>query len=91
MSIKKTIKLLITIFVLGISSHVYAGKYAAEFLRIGVGSRALGMGGAFVAVADYGTASYWNPAGLGNLSKHQVLFIHVQMFNNLEHQNFDNL
>ncbi len=29
-----------------------------------VGVRALGMGGAFVAVADDGTATYWNPAGL---------------------------
>jgi hypothetical protein len=29
-----------------------------------VGQRALGMGGAFVAVADDGTAAYWNPGGL---------------------------
>jgi hypothetical protein len=29
-----------------------------------VGTRALGMGGAFVGVADDATAIYWNPAGL---------------------------
>lgn len=29
-----------------------------------IGTRALGMGGAFVAVADDATAVYWNPAGL---------------------------
>lgn len=29
-----------------------------------VGTRARGMGGAFVAVADDGSAVYWNPAGL---------------------------
>ncbi len=29
-----------------------------------VGMRALGMGGAFVAVADDASATYWNPAGL---------------------------
>jgi hypothetical protein len=29
-----------------------------------VGTRALGMGGAFVAVANDSTASWWNPAGL---------------------------
>jgi len=34
-----------------------------------VGTRAAGMGGAFVAVADDATAAYWNPAGfaLGNV------------------------
>src|SRR5438874_13289544 len=33
-----------------------------------VGTRAAGMGGAFVAVADDASAAYWNPAGfaLGN-------------------------
>jgi len=29
-----------------------------------VGNRALGMGGAFVAVANDSTATWWNPAGL---------------------------
>src|SRR5689334_1293811 len=31
-----------------------------------VGSRALGMGGAFVAVSDDAMAVYWNPAGLAS-------------------------
>ena len=37
---------------------------AAQQVFESVGSRALGMGGAFVAVADDATAPYWNPAGL---------------------------
>jgi hypothetical protein len=36
----------------------------AAFLKIGVGARALGMGGSFAAVADEAGAVYWNPAGL---------------------------
>jgi hypothetical protein len=36
----------------------------AQTVYEGVGSRALGMAGAFVAVADDPTATYWNPAGL---------------------------
>lgn len=44
-----------------------------------VGSRALGMGGAFVAVADDGTAAFWNPAGValgqrGNVTIEWVRF-----------------
>jgi hypothetical protein len=67
-----------------------AGKYAAEFLRIGIGARALGLGGAYVAMADDGTASYWNPAGLADLTRHQVLFSHIQLFDNLAHHHFAN-
>lgn len=36
-------------------------------LGLGVGARATGMGGAFVALADDATAAYWNPAGLGQM------------------------
>ncbi len=35
-----------------------------NFLRMGIGRRALAMGKAFVAVADDPTANYWNPAAL---------------------------
>jgi len=38
----------------------------------GFGARALGMGGAYVAVADDATAASWNPAGLAQLDKKQL-------------------
>ncbi len=37
---------------------------AATFLKIGMGARAMGMGEAFVAIADDPSAVIWNPAGL---------------------------
>jgi hypothetical protein len=43
-----------------------AANFAAAFLETGLGTRGLGMGGAFVAAADDASAAYWNPAGLAN-------------------------
>jgi len=63
-------------------------KYAGEFLNVGAGARALGMGGAFVAVADDGTTAYWSPAGLPSLKSREVAFMHCQQFDSLVQTNF---
>jgi hypothetical protein len=49
-----------------------------------VGARALGMGGAFLAVADDATAAFWNPAGLAQLSELTVEIGAEQQFFELE-------
>ena len=54
------------------------GTTSAPFLEIGVGSRAIGMGSAFVAVADDATALYWNVAGLSRLTQNEMIFIHSE-------------
>src|SRR3954464_2953882 len=51
-------RLAMALFLLTIARPV-----AAQSFDI-LGTRAAGMGGAFVAVADDATAVYWNPAGL---------------------------
>lgn len=43
------------------------GTFDGQFLKIGIGARAAGMGNAFVAVADDPTAVYWNPSGIARL------------------------
>jgi hypothetical protein len=40
------------------------GEAGFAFLKVGIGARAMGMGSAYVALADDPTALYWNPAGL---------------------------
>lgn len=56
------------------------GTTAAPFLKIGAGSRAVGMGGAFTATADDITGIYWNPAGLANNYSREAAFNHVTWF-----------
>lgn len=58
-----------------------APKYSNEFLAIGVGARALGMGNAYVSAVNDVTAGYWNPAGiLGVKGDIQVGLMHSEYF-----------
>ncbi|MCB0787631.1 MAG: PorV/PorQ family protein [Flavobacteriales bacterium] len=58
-----------------------APKYSNEFLAIGVGARALGMGYSLTAATEDVTAGYWNPAGLmGVRSDLQVGAMHSEYF-----------
>ncbi|MFQ5606880.1 MAG: PorV/PorQ family protein [Candidatus Zixiibacteriota bacterium] len=57
--------LLLGMIALGAVDAVAVSQAGALFLRVPVGSRAAGMGQAYVAVADDATATHWNPAGLG--------------------------
>jgi len=62
------------------------GTTSAQFLKIEVGPRAIGMGGAFVAVANDASTIYWNPAGLVRLKKNEVILTHTDW---LADTNFD--
>ena len=76
---------LISVTILILSANVsFAGSGDAgqpgEFLRWGVGARALGMGKAFSSIADDGSAVYWNPAGVAQLRRNELMFMHVNLF-----------
>ncbi|MBD3237174.1 MAG: PorV/PorQ family protein [Candidatus Eisenbacteria bacterium] len=47
-----------------VSAGDSSNNHALPYLRMGVGTRALGMGGAYVAAGNDATVGYWNPAGL---------------------------
>ncbi|UOQ77806.1 PorV/PorQ family protein [Hymenobacter sp. 5516J-16] len=59
-------------------------KYSNEFLNIGVGGRALGMGKVQVSLADDATAGYWNPAGLASQkTKYDAVLMHSELFSGI--------
>lgn len=55
-----------------------AGSTGIASLKLGVGARAMGLGGAYVALADDPTATYWNAAGLAGLRNTEVTAMHNQ-------------
>ena len=57
---------------------VSAENYTGDFLTNGVGGRALGLGGAYVSIADDVTATYWNPAGIAGIrDNYQFCLMHA--------------
>lgn len=62
-------------------AHSQTLKYSNEFLNIGIGGRAMGMGGAVIASNEDVFSSYWNPAGLMNLQDNiQIGAMHNEQF-----------
>ena len=55
------------------------GTFGGQFLKISVGARGAGMGGAFVAVADDASSVFWNAAGIARIDadKSQVSLNHA--------------
>jgi hypothetical protein len=49
----------------------------AKFLALGVSARAIGMGDAFLAISEYASAVYYNPAGLTQVVQREAMFTHV--------------
>lgn len=54
-------------------SEVNFDELNGSDLGMGIGARAIGLGGAFVSIADDASATFWNPAGLTNIKSNQFL------------------
>jgi hypothetical protein len=62
------------------------GTSGSQFLGIGIGARAQGMGGAFTSVAEGATGFRWNPAGLARAEGHQVALSHAAWLDDVSYQ-----
>lgn len=89
---KKYIRYGFLIFSLFCTSFVFGevvfAKYGGAFMRIGVGARPLGMGGACVAICEDVTSIYWNPAGLASMETLQIHGMHSERFSGIVNWDF---
>ncbi|MGE5430834.1 MAG: PorV/PorQ family protein [Syntrophomonadaceae bacterium] len=79
---------LLTLLITESNAQLKIGKYAGEFMAIGVGGRANAMGGAYVAVANDVTAGYWNPAALARIDYPEIALMYSENFGNLVNYNY---
>jgi len=61
------------------------GTAAAQFLKIGVGARPMGMGETYAAVANDVNSLYWNPAGIMNVKSITVGVSHSKWLGEMSH------
>jgi uncharacterized protein UPF0164 len=68
----------VLLLTLGLPAGAFAaaGETGFAFLKLGVGARPMGMGSAYVALADDPTAIHWNPAGLASVEGTQLTAMH---------------
>ncbi len=56
------------------------GTTSANFLELGFGGAALGMGDSYVSMANDISSIYWNPAGLGYMTNNELMVMHQPWF-----------
>ncbi len=78
---KKSVVFIFMFFVTASAQEI--AKYGGEFMTIGIGGRALGVGSAYTALANDVTAGYWNPAGLARIEYPQIAISHDERYGNL--------
>ncbi len=76
------------IIIVCLSQICFATKYAGDFEELGVSARAIGLGGAYVAVACDPSAIYYNPSGSARTKTYSVLLMHAESFGGIVKNNY---
>jgi len=73
--------------------HAYSSEFniGSTYNPVGSGARAIGMGGAFIGVADDATAASWNPGGLVQLEKSEISFVGSFLNRSIDYSSQDQL
>lgn len=79
------------IVAVGLTGVAHAGSGGGDpfgFLFIDANARAVGMGGAYTALANDSNALHYNPGGLGMIDRHEATFMHNNYFQGANQEYF---
>ena len=62
------------------------GTSTGQFLKLGAGARAEGLGEAYSAAADDASAVYWNPAALSQVGDVSATFMHAALLADISYE-----
>ncbi|MEW6041595.1 MAG: hypothetical protein AB1633_08750, partial [Elusimicrobiota bacterium] len=74
----KTSICILLLTIIGVCS--WEGGAGLDVTDMEIGARAIGMGMAHTSVSNDGFSIYWNPAGLGNISRYQFSSFSAALF-----------
>ncbi|MBD3218167.1 MAG: PorV/PorQ family protein [candidate division Zixibacteria bacterium] len=77
---KKAPLIVVMLLLLSVQAGAADPSGRESLFILGAGARPLGMGGTFTAVADDGSAVYYNPAGLGYLEYRELTLFHTPLY-----------
>lgn len=68
------------LIILASAAHAEGDGGTRSVFAYGAGTRATGMGGAYVAIADDASGPTWNPGGLGQLERSEFMASHATLY-----------
>jgi len=81
--VSRGLSVLAALSVVAVPAFAGAGQTGLAFLKVGVGTDAVGMGTAYASQAADATALYWNPAGLTRVNGTDVFLMHNEFISDL--------
>ncbi len=70
----------------GYFSRDRVGTTGANFLKIGIGAKPIGMGEAFCAIGGVPESIYWNPAGISRIDSTSIAFMHAFWLDEIDYE-----
>lgn len=82
---KRIFAILLIIPAILLAQYERPGSTDAQFLKIGVSARGVGMGGAYIAVTDGAESAHYNAAALARIEGTAMTFTHTNWFADINH------